>query len=43
MEKVIGRKLWQISNREEYKLQISTLFLPVTLLLATFLRFSQQI
>jgi hypothetical protein len=42
MEKVICQKLLQVSSREEYKLQLCTLLLPVTFLLAHFLHFSQQ-
>jgi hypothetical protein len=42
MEKVIGRKLEHFSYIEECKLQIFTLFLPVTLSLAFLSLFSQQ-
>jgi hypothetical protein len=41
-EKVICKKLLQISSIEEENPQIRTLFLPVTFLLASFLHFSQQ-
>jgi hypothetical protein len=41
-EKVICKKLLQISSKEEENPQMCTLFLPVTFLLASFLHFSQQ-
>jgi hypothetical protein len=43
LEKVSCQKLEQVSGIEEYKLQLCTLLLPVTFLLANFLHFSQQI
>jgi hypothetical protein len=39
IEKVICQKLVQVRSIEEYKLQFCTLLLPVTFLLANFLRF----
>jgi hypothetical protein len=42
LEKVICQKLFQVSSREEYKLQFCTLLLHVTFLFANFLHFSQQ-
>ncbi len=42
LEKVIGRKLYHFSNKEECKLQIFTLFLAVTFLLAVFSQFWNQ-
>ncbi len=43
LEKVICQKHVQVSSIEEDKLQLCTLLLPVTFLLANFLHFSQQI
>jgi hypothetical protein len=42
IEKVICQKLLQVSSIEENRLQLCTLLLPVTFLLANFLHFSQQ-
>jgi hypothetical protein len=42
LEKAICQKLLQVSSMEEHKLQLSTLLLGVTFLLANFLHFSQQ-
>ncbi len=42
LEKVICQKLLQVSSIEEDKLQLCTLLLPETFLLANLLHFTQQ-